>query len=180
MLPWKVTIIAAVGLNGSIGNGKEMPWHIPEDLKHFKDTTRGHIVVMGRKTFQSIGSRPLPGRINIVVSSEHLINGRTPIGFPDEPTKLIEYNSLELALNAAYGLQTEERKVFVIGGGEIYRQALRLTDELIISHVHQATNGETDVFFPPIDPEQFETVKIESQLRATVPFTIVTYKRRKR
>ena len=129
-----VTIIAAVAENGVIGRDNGLPWHLPADLRRFKRLTRGHMVVMGRRTFDSIGGRPLPDRRNIVVS-------RNPQYHP---------SGVEVApdLPGALRLAGPEEDVFVLGGGEIFRQALPLADRLELTVIHARIEG--DVTFPPI------------------------------
>ena len=131
----KVIIIAAVAENGVIGAGERIPWSLPEDLKHFRQVTTGHAILMGGKTFRSIG-RPLPNRHNVVVS-------RT-LASADGYTV---HDSYVTALAAARAWADANGKdVYVIGGGEIYRQAMGDADELLISHVHGEYAG--DVIFP--------------------------------
>ena len=121
----KVVIIAALARNGVIGDAGKIPWHISEDLKRFKRLTLGHPIIMGRKTWESLG-RPLPGRRNIVLTRSAGIPG-------------VEcYRDLRDALDAC-----GTGRVFVIGGGEIYRLAMPVTDELYLTHVHQDVEGDT-------------------------------------
>ncbi len=160
----KVNIIAAVADNLALGNRGGLLWHISEDLKYFKRVTMGCPVIMGRKTFDSIG-RALPGRLNVVISR----NPEVVL-----PAGVVVAGSLEEALKAAEGKMVGEecgcevveggaetgtsRDVFVIGGGEIYRQALPLADKLYITYVHTVP-PEADTYFPEIDPEVWETVE---------------------
>ena len=135
-------IIVAIADNNAIGRDNALLWHISEDLKFFKRTTSGCPVIMGRRTFESIG-RPLPKRTNIVVSR----------GF-DAPEGVVVVPSLDEAYKAAYGAvssDVENPRCFVIGGGQIYAQAMQDADRLIITHVH-AVIEDADTFFPPIDP----------------------------
>lgn len=133
----ELAIIAAVGRNGVIGRNGKLPWHIPDDLKHFKALTTGHAIIMGRKTFDSIG-RPLPGRRNMVVTrAAHL---------PHEGIEV--FASLEDAIDAARA--GGDPCPFIIGGAEIYAAALPLATRLELTEVHEIVEG--DVFFPPIDP----------------------------
>ena len=139
-------IIVAIADNNAIGRDNALLWHISEDLKFFKRTTSGCPVIMGRKTFESIG-RPLPKRTNIVVSR----------GF-DAPKGVMVVPSLEDAYKAAYVAVDENSVVsggpvrcFVIGGGKVYAQAMNDADRLIITHVHTVIN-DADTFFPAIDP----------------------------
>src|SRR3972149_7478103 len=129
-----VTIIAALASNRIIGRGNRMPWHISDDLKRFKALTLGHPVVMGRKTFESIG-KPLPGRDNIVVTRSQ--------AFAAPGCRVV--HSLAEALAAAQGAS----EVFVIGGAQIYALALPLADRLQLTEVDAAIDG--DAYFPDFD-----------------------------
>lgn len=131
-----VTIVAAVARNGVIGRDGDLPWHLPDDLRHFKALTIGHALVMGRKTFESIG-RPLPGRTTVVVTRRD--DWEAPGG-------VVVARSLEEALRRA-AARAEE--VFVVGGAEVYRQALDLADAMELTEVHASPEG--DVRFPPVD-----------------------------
>ena len=135
-------IIVAIADNNAIGRANALLWHISEDLKFFKRTTSGSPVIMGRKTFESIG-RPLPKRTNIVVSR----------GF-DAQEGVVVVPSLEEAYRAAKAAIPDEigdTRCFVIGGGQIYAQALCDADRLIVTHVHTVIE-DADTFFPAIDP----------------------------
>ena len=137
-------IIVAIADNNAIGRDNALLWHISDDLKFFKRTTSGCPVIMGRKTFESIG-RPLPKRTNIVVSR----------GF-DAPEGVDIVSSLEEAYKAASAVMTDEvERCFVIGGGQIYAQAMQDADRLIVTHVHTVI-GNADTFFPQIDPSVWE------------------------
>jgi dihydrofolate reductase len=127
----KLAIIVAIARNRVIGNAGVLPWHISEDLKRFKRLTTGHVVLMGHRTFDSIG-RPLPNRRNVVLSSK-------PI------TGVESYPSPEAALEA---LKDEER-VFVIGGAQVYACLLSRADELYLTLLHRDVHGDT--FFPPYE-----------------------------
>ena len=132
-------IIVAISDNNAIGRDNALLWHISEDLKFFRRTTLGCPVIMGRKTFESIG-RPLPKRTNIVVSR----GSEAPEG------TLLAHSLEEAFAMAEYASETSER-CFVIGGGQIYAQALDLADRLIITHVHTIIE-DADTFFPQTDP----------------------------
>ena len=135
-------IIVAIADNNAIGRDNALLWHISEDLKFFKRTTSGCPVIMGRRTFESIG-RPLPKRTNIVVSR----------GF-DAPEGVVVVPSLDEAYKAASAVIPDligNPRCFVIGGGQIYAQAIQDADRLIITHVHTVIE-DADTFFPPIDP----------------------------
>lgn len=131
-----ISIISAIGENNEIGKGNALLWDLPRDMKHFRETTKGCTVIMGRKTFESIG-RPLPNRRNIVITRDK------NWGF--EGVEVI--HSMEDAIEE--GQKTGE--VFIIGGSEIYKQAMPLTDKLYITHVKKAF-PEADSFFPEIIP----------------------------
>ena len=150
-----VTVIAAVGANRAIGRDNDMPWHLPEDLAHFKRTTLGHTLVMGRKTYDSIG-RPLPGRTTVVVTRQ--LSWSAP--------NVLVAHSLERALQLAHG-----DEVFVAGGGEIYAQALPLADAMVLTEVEQSP--EAEVFFPEVDPAAWREVAREPH----DGFSFVTYER---
>ena len=136
-----VTIVAAVGANRAIGRDNDMPWHLPEDLAHFKRTTLGHTLVMGRKTYDSLRIKPLPNRTNIVVTRDKDFTA---------PGVLVA-TSLAAALDAARGdAMRRGSDIMVIGGADIYAQAMPLADRLEITQVHAAPEGDTR--FPPIDP----------------------------
>ena len=129
-----VTMIAAVARNGVIGDGITMPWHRPADLRYFKRTTMGHPMVMGRRTFESMGV--LPGRRSIVVTRQ-----------PQWQHAGVE---VVHSLADALSLFGDADEVFVVGGGEIYREAMPAADRLLVTHVDLAPEGS--VTFPEIDP----------------------------
>ena len=147
--------IAAMALNRVIGQGSRIPWHLPEDFKWFKQTTTGHIVVMGRKTFESIG-RPLPNRETIVLSRG---------GFQYPGVRVVA----DLAeLDPARGT----RELFICGGAQLYAAALPLCSDLYLSLVNRTVEG--DVFFPPFEND-FE---LAGQLAQFPDFTILHYRRK--
>ncbi|UKT62328.1 dihydrofolate reductase [Pedobacter mucosus] len=135
-------IAVAVGENFAIGKNNQLLWHMPADLKFFKQTTSGHTVVMGRKTYDSVG-KPLPNRRNIVITrdSSLKIDGVEVVNSLDE--------ALEITKN-------ENKPVFIVGGAEIYRQALPKTDILYLTTIHHTFDADT--FFPAIDRNEWETV----------------------
>jgi dihydrofolate reductase len=151
-----VTLIAAVGRNGVIGADNDMPWHLPEDFAFFKRTTMGHPMVMGRKTFDSIG-RVLPGRRTIVVTRQ----------------RDWQHPGVETAhsLSDALSLAGPADEVFVCGGGQIYAEAMPWAHRLLITEVDQSPEG--DVRFPDIDPEHWR--EVDRQPRDG--FSWVTYER---
>ena len=160
----KISLIVAVAQNGIIGTGGTMPWHITEDFAHFKAVTLGHSVVMGRKTYESIG-RPLPRRRNIVITRNAELQ--------------IEGCEMATSLEGALAMCEGEEEVFIIGGGEIYRQAMPLAHKLYITHVGISAEGDTR--FPEIDPTIWREVSREEFARGKEfdhPFSFVDYERR--
>jgi dihydrofolate reductase len=131
-----VSIIVAVAENDVIGANNELIWHLSDDLKNFKRITNGHFIIMGRNTYESIG-KPLPGRTNIILS-------RTS-GFKAEGC--LVFSDLGKALDYSYKNNQEE--VFIIGGAQVYREAIDWADKLYLTKVHVSPEG--DVFFPDID-----------------------------
>lgn len=153
-------IIVAIADNNAIGKDNALLWHISEDLKFFRRQTLGCPVIMGRKTFESIG-RPLGGRVNIVISR----------GFSTGEDVAVA-GSLEEAFAVAESTNLE--KCFVMGGGQIYAQALPHADRLVVTHVHTVIE-EADTFFPPIDPEVWKAesrseMKIDEETGYTFEF----------
>ncbi|MGB5260434.1 MAG: type 3 dihydrofolate reductase [Gammaproteobacteria bacterium] len=140
----KISIIVAMADNRVIGNDNRLPWHLPADLKHFKATTLGKPIIMGRKTWESIG-RPLPGRTNIVVTRD--------IHYPADGCVVV--HSLDAALAAAAG----HDEVMVIGGAEFYRQVLPQASTLYLTLVHDEFEG--DVFFPALEGGEWCEVERE-------------------
>lgn len=161
-------IIVAIADNNAIGKDNSLLWHISEDLKFFKKTTSGCPVIMGRKTFESIG-RPLPKRTNIVVSRGSETHEGT-----------IGASSLEEAYKTAESsLQDGKERCFIIGGGQIYAQALPDADRLIITHVHTAIE-DADTFFPDINPEIWQVEErspIMTDPETGYAFEFVSYKK---
>jgi dihydrofolate reductase len=134
-----ISMIAAMGKNRVIGRDNDLPWHLPEDFAFFKAKTRNHVVIMGRKNWESLPEkfRPLPDRTNLVITRQA---GFTAKGAHVMPT-------LEAAL--AYARRAGEREAFIIGGGEIYRMALPLADRIYLTEIHDPFDG--DVTFPVLD-----------------------------
>jgi dihydrofolate reductase len=154
-----ISIIAAMADNRVIGRGGAIPWDIPADRRRFRELTMGHPVIMGRKTFESIG-RPLPGRTNIVLSRK-----------PDFRAEgCIVANSLEDALRACCGAED----VFICGGEELYRQALPMADRIFLTVVHHPCSG--DAYFPPLPADYVETER--SECAEGEPCTFIVYGRK--
>ena len=155
-----IAIIAAVAKNNVIGVKNDLPWHLPEDLKRFKELTLGNVVVMGRKTYDSIIGRlkkPLPGRTSVVISTQEL----------QLPPGVELYHNLTDALASHKG-----QDIFIIGGAQIFNQSLNLADTLYITQVDKDVEG--DAFFPKID-ENFWKKGQEEKFDG---YSFVTYKRK--
>ncbi len=139
----KVVAIAAVSRNGVIGKNNDLPWNIPEDMKFFRDATRGHIVLMGRKTLDSL-KNPLPKRENAVITRD--------VNFKKEGTTV--FHSLESAITHYKGdSKFKDQILFVIGGEEIFRLSLTFLDEIWLTEIHQDIEG--DVYFPNYQTGEF-------------------------
>jgi dihydrofolate reductase len=157
-----VTILAAVARNGVIGAGGGLPWYLPDELRRFKERTIGHVLVMGRRTYESIG-RPLPGRTTVVVT-------RQPDWHVDSEL-VMKAASLSEALAMAAALDDD---VFVVGGAEVYAAALPLADRLELTHVDAEPDGDTA--FPEVDWDDWREVGREPG----DGWTAVTYERVRR
>jgi len=167
----RLAIVVAVASNGTIGFNNELPWRLPEDLKHFKRITMGHPIIMGRNTYDSIG-KPLPGRTNIVVT-------RQQEWFADGVQVV---HSLSQALDAGRRAAVRDgvSEVMVIGGAEFYRQIIPQAECLYLTEVHAIVEG--DAFFPAIDHgewRELERKKYEADSRNPYPYSFVTLERRK-
>jgi dihydrofolate reductase len=189
----KLIIIVAMTKDRVIGKDGRVPWHEPEDLRHFKRTTEGHAVIMGRKTFDSIGAKPLPGRRNIVVTRNAALITRlpdaaaswrsTPNPFAVTPGALRRADlpvgtSLDVVLSLEEAIDLcrtrSEEVVFIAGGAAIYQQALPLADEMIVTEIpHEDVAGDT--YFPAWD--RSEWLPVATAEKPT--FTITTYRRQK-
>jgi len=167
-----LSFVVAVAENGVMGRDGQLPFRLKSDLKHFKAETLGKPVVMGRKTYESIG-RPLPGRTNIVVTRD------AAFGAPG----IVVATSLAAALDTARGdaFRRGVADIAIIGGAEIYRQLLPVADRLVVTHVALETTGET--IFPPIDPAVWKAAERREHTAGAeddADFAIVTYLRRDR
>lgn len=165
----RLCLIAAVAENGVIGRDNDMPWRLPSDLKHFKAVTMGRPVVMGRRTFESIG-RPLPGRDTIVVTRSAEF----------DPGTVHTAYSLDEAVGLAEGFARARGvdEVFIVGGGQIYAETIGRADRLHITEV--AARPEGDAVFPPIDPTAWREVSREGPVRGegdTAAMSFVVYER---
>jgi len=157
-----VSIIVAIGENNAIGKNNQLLWHMPNDLKHFKDVTLGRTIIMGRKTFDSVG-KPLPRRRNIVVT-------RQDITIPGcEVVKSIE---------DGLALCEGEDEVFIGGGAEIYKLAMHLTNRIYLTIIHNSFDADT--FFPKIEPKKWKEISREDfqpDERNPLPYSFITLER---
>lgn len=159
-----IELIVARSRNGVIGNQGALPWRIPEDMKHFRATTMGCAVIMGRKTWESIG-RPLPGRLNIIVTRQ---SGYEAVGA-----------QIADSLPQAYRLAAQSERIMIIGGGEIYRQALADVQIAWVTEVDAAPEG--DAHFDALDPQEWDATELSSlpanEMRPAVRFVKYVRKR---
>ena len=160
-----ISLIAAIGKNNELGKGNALLWDLPGDLKHFRDTTMLHAVIMGRKTFESIG-KPLPNRKNIVITRD--------VNYKKEGVEVV--HSLAEALDL-FPDQNEE--IFIIGGAELYKQTIDIADRLYITHI-DAEDKDADAFFPEIIPVVWNEIKHEEHSadeKNPYPYTFSMYER---
>lgn len=158
-----VSVIVAIAQNGTIGDKNSLLWHIKEDMRFFRTTTSGHAVIMGRKTFESLGSKPLPKRKNIVIT-------RAERDFEGAFTA----HSLQEAIAMAEG----DEEIFIIGGAQIYAEALSVADRMYITCVERDYEGDTS--FPEIDYTKWQLVSEERYERGEefdAPFAFLCYDR---
>ncbi|HEY8784540.1 MAG TPA: dihydrofolate reductase [Mucilaginibacter sp.] len=158
-----VTQVVAISENHVIGKDNKLLWYLPNDLKHFKEITTGHTIIMGRKTYDSVG-KPLPKRRNIIITRQHItIEGCEVV------------NSIEAALE----LCKDEQQVFIVGGAEIYKQSLHLTDRICLTIVHKEFEG--DSFFPEINKQEWKEVAREDHQpdeKNSLPYSFITLEKR--
>ncbi len=160
-----ISIIVAAGENNVIGRDNQLPWRMPADTRYFKSTTKGNVVVMGRKTFESLG-KPLPDRMNIVISRRK--------SFKAEGVHVAE--SLKEALKKAG--EYAGKNIFIIGGGEIYRQSLALADRIHLTRIHHRFEGDT--FFPELAGDKWRIVSKDDHLpdeRNPHAYSFIIYER---
>ena len=159
-----VSIIVAIAENNAIGKGNQLLWRMPADLKHFKNATTGHTVIMGRKTFDSVG-KPLPNRRNIIITRNTDLN--------------IDGAEVVSSLEKAISLCDQNEEVFIVGGAEVYKMAMPITDKIYLTVIHSVFDADT--FFPEIDQEIWkETEVADNKADEKNPFdyTFSTYIRK--
>ena len=154
--------ITAVSTNNVIGLNNKLPWNIPEDLEFFRKKTLHHVLIMGRKTFESLG-KPLPGRIHLVISKNKNLKLQGAEVFP--------------GLQSAIGYAKEispQKEIFITGGGQIYRQSINEVDKIYLTRIHKNFKG--DAFYPEIPADQFRIInKVDK--KGPPPFSFLTYER---
>jgi len=162
----RISFLAAVASNGVIGRDNKLPWHLSNDLKRLKALTMGHHVIMGRKTFDEIGRKPLPGRPHIIISRAAI----------DPQPNLVSVTSTEAALAA---IPHTEEEAFILGGAEIFRQTIHRADRMYITQVHADVPGDT--FFPEFDDVSewrlVDREDFEADAKNDYPYSFLTYDR---
>lgn len=166
MRPKTISIIVAMSENRVIGRGGDLPWHISADLKRFRHITTGHSIIMGRKTYDSIG-RPLPNRRSIIISRDGAIARKGA--------------EVVTSLDAALSLTADEEEAFIIGGSSIYKLALPLADKLYVTQIHAQVDG--DVYFPDIDQCEWTILMKEVPQKfddkSNLAYSYLTYAKRR-
>lgn len=158
--------ILAMDQNQAIGKDNKLPWHLPEDLKFFKETTQGKIMIMGRKTFDSLG-RVLPGRFHIVITRQNL---------KSDHERVVYVSSLDEAVKLARQMIPQwPEEVFIIGGAEIFKQSLELVDRIYLTKIEKTVDGDT--FYPNVDWKDFDLIQ-QSHFETSEKFSINIYRRK--
>ncbi|WP_339887609.1 dihydrofolate reductase [uncultured Flavobacterium sp.] len=160
-----LTLIAAASENNALGKDNDLVWHLPDDFKRFKALTSGHYIVMGRKTFESF-PRPLPNRTHVIITRQEDY---------EVPEGCILVNSLSKAI----GVCPENEDIFIIGGGQIYKQSIEIADKIELTRVH--TTVDADTFFPEIDEDIWEVIQSEyhpKDEKHEYDFTYLTFVKR--
>lgn len=168
-----LTHVVACSKNRVIGTQGGLPWDLPEDMKFFRDTTKGHIMIMGRKTFDSFNGRALPNRYHIVITrdpSKHRFNS-------SETAPVVYVASLQEAIEHAKPLTAKwGEEVFIIGGGEIYKQAMSITDKIYLTEIHREFEGDT--YYPKIDENVF-SLTARRDIQEPIPFSFLTFEKKR-
>lgn len=165
----EIAMIAAVAANGVIGKDNDLVWSLPDDMRYFMNTTKDHFIVLGRKNYESLPPkfRPLPNRTNVVITRQPAL----------QLDNAFVVHSLEEAI--ALCKKENQEKIFIIGGGQIYKQALPQTDTLYLTEIHQSFEGDT--FFPDYDKTEWQEVSRKNHTtddRHKYSFDFVVYKRK--
>ena len=162
-----ISIIVAVSDDWGIGKNNDLLWHIPEDLRRFKSLTMGKCIIMGKRTWESLPRKPLPGRNNIVIT--------------DIPGECIDCSVTAYSIEDALGKCDGDKEAFVIGGGSVYRQFMPIADRLYVTHVH--LKAPADIWFPKIDKRKWKVVQKEEHIsedEKKIPYSYVIYERKGR
>lgn len=162
-----ISLIVAAAENNAIGKNNQLLWHLPNDLKFFKNTTWGMPVIMGRKTFEAV-NKPLPGRFNIVITRQPGWNAEETIAAKDMPEALKK------------AAETNCKEIFIIGGGEIYKQAIETADRIYLTRVHATPEGDT--FFPVINEDKWQLTSNQdftADEKHAFAYSFQTWERRK-
>jgi len=160
-----ISIIVAVSDDWGIGKNNELLWNISEDLKRFKRLTMGNTIIMGKKTWESLPKRPLPGRKNVVLT--------------DDPKECVDCSVTAYSIEDALSKCDKNEEIFIIGGGSVYRQFMPLADRLYITHVHK--KAPADIYFPEIDMNIWKVVEKEefpAGETVAIPYTYIIYERK--
>ncbi len=159
--------IVAVSANDVIGTNNTLPWDIPEDMKFFRDKTKGRALIMGRKTFESVG-HPIPHRLNVVIT-------RQPGYKFDAPNVVIQPDLKSAIAYCKAQVSKYGEEIFIIGGGEIFKESIDLVDVIYLTRIHKEFDG--DILYPRVDPKKFELVERRDRSEP-VPFSFLTYSKR--
>lgn len=160
--------IVAVSENDVIGVNNDLPWDIPEDMQFFKDKTKGRAIIMGRKTYESVG-HPLPNRLSIVITrqKDYKIEHKNVIVVPDLKSAIAEAEKHV----SKYG-----DEIFIIGGGEIFKESIDMVDIIYLTRIHKSFEG--DIKYPKVDPNKFQLIEQRDRTEP-VPFSFLTYSRKR-
>ena len=163
--------IVATSQNNAIGYQGKLPWHIPEDLKFFSKTTKNHIVLMGRKTWESFKGS-LPQRLNVIVTR------KTDYKVIEKSTHIIYdlKTAIKFCETTALSSQNWGKEIFIIGGEQIYKQSLPWINTIYLTRIHQKVKGDT--FYPVVDKTQFKLTQRQDHFTASTPFSFLTYQRK--
>ncbi|MBU2651223.1 MAG: dihydrofolate reductase [Bacteroidetes bacterium] len=160
-----ISIIVAIARNNAIGKDNQLLWHLPDDLKRFKRITSGHPVIMGKKTYESLPVRPLPGRLNIVIT--------------DNPNDTFDGCETVFSIEEALAKCPRDMECFIIGGGSVYRQFMPLAEKLYITKVHK--DFDADTFFPEITEDDWalmEESPLQTNENNSLSYSFLTYQRK--
>jgi dihydrofolate reductase len=157
-----ISIIVAIAQNNAIGKDNQLLWHIPADLKRFKQLTTGHTIVMGKRTYESLPIRPLPNRRSVVIT--------------DIPGEVIEGCTMAYSIDDAINKMDTEEENFIIGGGSVYRQFLPLADQLYLTVVQKDFEADT---FLEIDHTQWEPIEREDHTEEELPYYYINFRRKR-